>query len=217
MARRICEVTKEMIVNSQIEEGQRITESYLSELFGVSRSPVREALRMLAYEGFVELTPYRGARVSVIKSQDIKNHYQLKAMFDGYSAYHAAQSFNEEDLETLEDTIRKMASHIAKQEKDGMARCNMEFHGFMLDAIGNKLLSQLYNSLSQNLKRYTELSLGDEKHWQEVIEEHKTIYEALVRNDALAAFEAAAQHSHKAMERVIEKIGKCREVLKNEN
>ena len=74
IARRITDVTREKILDGEIEEGQRLTESYLADMFGVSRSPIREALRMLAHEGFVELLHYRGARVSEIRLKNVLEH-----------------------------------------------------------------------------------------------------------------------------------------------
>ncbi|NLB83084.1 MAG: GntR family transcriptional regulator, partial [Synergistaceae bacterium] len=105
MAHRITDVTREKILNGEIEEGQRLTESYLADMFGVSRSPIREALRMLTHEGFIELLPYRGARVSVIRLKDVKEHYQLKAMLDGYVCYAVAQTITDEDLVNLANNI----------------------------------------------------------------------------------------------------------------
>jgi len=206
MARRVCDSLRDMIVCGEIEEGQRITEAYLSELFGVSRSPVREALRMLAYEGFVELLPYRGARVSLIREKNVREHYQLKAMLDGYSAYLAAGTFSRDDLNTLSQIMDDMARCIAGRDVNGLAQANTDFHGLILEGAGNSLLSQYYSSLSHNLRRYTELSLGDDSRWETVLEEHREIFRALEAGDSLGAFEAANKHALEAMERVMKKI-----------
>jgi DNA-binding GntR family transcriptional regulator len=206
MAIRVCEATRDMIVRGVLEEGQRITEAYLSELFEVSRSPVREALKMLSYEGFVELLPYRGARVSVIKPQNVKEHYQLKAMLDGYSCYLAAQNFSSADLDCLKQVMNSMEQHVAEGDSEGVAQCNTRFHEFIVEGTDNNLLSQYYSSLSHNLRRYADLSLGDRERWEGILEEHREVYDALLRKDALTAFAAANQHALHAMERVLQKI-----------
>lgn len=212
MARRVCDATREMILDGQIEEGQRITEAFLSDLFRVSRSPIREALRMLAYEGFIELLPYRGARVSVIHRKNVQEHYQLKGMLDGYGCYLAATSFEEEDLDALAQNMEETVRHIANCDGEGMSSANTAFHGQIIEGADNAMLSQYYDSLSQNLRRYSELSLGDDAHWGNVLDEHRTIYVALCRKDALGAFEAANSHAIEAMKRVLKKISATGEV-----
>ena len=206
MARMVCDATREMIVSGQIEEGRRITEAFLSDIFRVSRSPVREALRMLAYEGFVEVLPYRGARVSVLRRKNVKEHYQLKAMLDGYACYLAAQTFGKDDLDALAQNIEETALHIENRDSEGMTSANTAFHGQIIDGADNTMLSQYYDSLSQNLRRYAELSLGDDARWKQVLDEHRTIYNALCRKDAPGAFDAANRHALEAMERVMKKI-----------
>ncbi len=206
MARMVCDTTREMIVSGQIEEGRRITEAFLSDIFRVSRSPVREALKMLAYEGFVELLPYRGARVSVIRRKNVKEHYQLKAMLDGYGCYVAAQTFGVDDLDALAQNIEETVRHIENHDSEGMTSANTAFHGQIIEGADNAMLSQYYDSLSQNLRRYAELSLGDDARWNQVLEEHRGIYDALRRRDAIGAFEAANRHALEAMNRVMQKI-----------
>lgn len=206
MAKLVCDATREMILGGQIEEGQRITEAFLSDLFRVSRSPIREALRMLAYQGFVELLPYRGARVSVIHRKNVKEHYQLKGMLDGYGCYLAARSFEKEDLDALAQNIDETVRHIENGNGAGMTAANTAFHGLIIEGADNALLSQYYDSLSQNLRRYAELSLGDNARWSQVLEEHRTIYDTLCRKDALGAFEAANRHALEAMKRVMKKL-----------
>ncbi|MPM13953.1 HTH-type transcriptional repressor RspR [bioreactor metagenome] len=206
MANKVCDATRDMIVRGVMEEGQRITEAYLSELFQVSRSPVREALKKLSYEGFVELLPYRGARVSVIKAKNVREHYQLKAMLDGYSCFLAAQTFSQEDLNSLKQVTDVMARYVAEGDFDGVALSNTKFHQFIVDGAKNTLLSQYYDSLAHNLRRYADLSLGDKERWGRILEEHQEVYDALVRSDGLAAFMAATRHASHAMERVLRKI-----------
>lgn len=208
IARRITDVTREKILDGEIEEGQRLTESFLADMFGVSRSPIREALRMLAHEGFVELLPYRGARVSVIRLKNVHEHYQLKAMLDGYGCYAAAQKLTEEDFATLANNIEESRCYIEEGDFEGMVSANTAFHSLIIESIDNSPLSQYYNSISQNLRRYAELSLGNIDRWGDVIDGHKAIYDALLNKDAVGAFEAANKHAFEAMDRVTHQIGK---------
>lgn len=212
MAKRVYEATRDLIVKGEIEEGQRITETYLSELFQVSRSPIREALKMLSFDGFVELLPYRGARVSLIKPKNVKEHYQLKAMLDGYCTFFASQTLSPQDLDYLRKIQDSMELHVQDGDFEEVARSNTKFHEFIVESSDNDLISQYYSSLSHNLQRYADLSLGDSERWGSVLLEHEGIFEALKRNDGLAAFKAANEHAMNAMERVMKKIAPLAEI-----
>lgn len=211
MATKVYQAIRDMIVSGSLEEGHRITEAYLSELFGVSRSPIREALKMLSYDGFIELMPYRGARVSVIKPQNVKEHYQLKAMLDGYCSFLAAQALSAPDLDYLKEVMDSMEECVSGGDFDGVARENTKFHEFIVECIDNALLSQYYGSLSHNLRRYADLSLGDQSRWSRVLKEHGEIYDALSKKDSITAFTAANRHAMNAMDRVLKKIGAQRQ------
>lgn len=206
MARRVYEATRDLIIKGEIEEGQRITETYLSELFQVSRSPIREALKMLSFDGFIELLPYRGARVSLIKPKNVKDHYQLKAMLDGYCTFSASLTLSPQDLDYLRKIMDSMELHVQDGDFDKIAQSNTKFHEFIVESSDNELISQYYSSLSHNLRRYADLSLGDSERWGGVLLEHEAIFDALKRKDELAAFKAANDHAHNAMERVMKII-----------
>lgn len=207
MATKVYQAIRDMIVSGSLEEGHRITEAYLSELFSVSRSPIREALKMLSYDGFIELLPYRGARVSVIKPQNVKEHYQLKAMLDGYCCFLAAQALSPTDLDYLKEVMDSMEECVSKGDVEGVGRENTRFHELIVECNNNALLSQYYGSLSHNLRRYADLSLGDQSRWSRVLKEHSEIYQALTQKDSITAFTAANKHAMNAMDRVLKKIG----------
>ncbi|GEM_PF-296285 len=203
---KVLDSTRTLVVKGVLKEGQRITEAYLSGLFGVSRSPVREALKILSYEGFVELLPYRGARVTVLKPENVREHYQLKAMLDGYCCFLAAQRFSSQNYICLKQIMNSMEGYVEESNFEGVTRSNTIFHQYIEENANNSLISQYYNSLSHNLRRYSDLSLGDQDKWIGILNEHQEIYEALCRRDSLGAFDKANRHSLLAMDRVLQKI-----------
>ena len=89
-----------------------------------------------------------------------------------------------------------------------MVSANTAFHSLIIESIDNSLLSQYYNSISQNLRRYAELSLGNIDRWGDVIDGHKASYDAVLNKEAVGAFEAANKHAFEAMDRVTHQIGK---------
>ena len=108
----VYEQLSNAIVTGKLAEGERLLEADLAKLFGVSRQPIREALRMLVTDGFVELIPYRGVIVSTITPQEAKDTLELKGMVEGYAAWMGAQTFGPEMIAELEALIRQMEAHI---------------------------------------------------------------------------------------------------------
>ncbi|GAB1428680.1 hypothetical protein MASR2M17_21100 [Aminivibrio sp.] len=106
----------------------------------------------MAHEGFDELLPYRGARVSVIRVKNVKEHYQLKTMLDGYVCYAIAQIITDEDIKNLAENIEESRCCLEKEDFKGIVSCNTEFHNLIIEILNNSLLSQYYNSISQNLE-----------------------------------------------------------------
>jgi DNA-binding GntR family transcriptional regulator len=112
----VYEQLLDAIVTGKLAEGERLLEADLAKLFGVSRQPIREALRMLVTDGFVELIPYRGVIVSTITPQEVKDTLELKGMVEGYAAWMGAQTFGPEIIVELETLIKQMEVHIREAE-----------------------------------------------------------------------------------------------------
>jgi DNA-binding GntR family transcriptional regulator len=179
----------ELIVQGQYPFGARLTEEELARRSGVSRTPVREALRLLAIEGLVELTPNKGAFVANWTARDLEEIFGLRALLESYGAGLAAKQATPEDLERLTDLADQMDALVdgggpPSGWVDSLTKLNTEFHLGVLIATGNSRLVGLLSSLvklplvHRTFERYSRRAL------QRSMAQHRELLDALVQHDA---------------------------------
>ncbi|MHB8909555.1 MAG: GntR family transcriptional regulator [Syntrophales bacterium] len=208
----VYEQLSQAIVTGRLAEGERLLEADLAKLFGVSRQPIREALRMLVTDGFVELIPYRGVIVSTITPQEAKDTLELKGMVEGYAAWMGAQMFAPDIIAELETLIERMETHIREDESRGIIQDNYNFHMRIISGIGNEKLIKYYQGLFNSHQRYYAIGLSERPGWQTSVNEHRLILEKITSRDSVGAFICARQHASNTIERVLaalEKRGKA--------
>lgn len=207
----VYEQLSQAIVTGKLAEGERLMEADLAKLFGVSRQPIREALRMLVTDGFVELIPYRGVIVSTITPQEAKDTLELKGMVEGYTAWMGAQTFGPETIAGLETLIGQMEAHIREDRSREIIQDNYNFHMQIVSGIGNEKLIKYYQGLFNSHQRYYAIGLSERPGWQTSVNEHRLILEKITSHDTVGAFTCARQHASNTIERVLaalEKRGK---------
>ncbi|MHB9096934.1 MAG: GntR family transcriptional regulator [Syntrophales bacterium] len=207
----VYEQLSHAIVAGKLAEGERLLEADLAKLFGVSRQPIREALRMLVTDGFVELIPYRGVIVSTITPREAKDTLELKGMVEGYAAWMGAQMFSPEMIAELETLIRRMETHIREAESREIIQDNYNFHMQIVSGIGNEKLIKYYQGLFNSHQRYYAIGLSERPGWQTSVNEHRLILEKIISRDTVGAFTCARQHASNTIDRVLaalEKRGK---------
>lgn len=146
------DVIRSAIVEGEFAAGERLPEEDLAERAGVSRTPVREALRRLASEGVVEFVPNRGAQVAEFSQQDLQELFDLRAVLEGFAARLAAKNATEEDmvhLGRLADEMDALAADPTPANLAGIAERNNEFHAKLVEIAGNRLLAQQVAGLIQ--------------------------------------------------------------------
>jgi DNA-binding GntR family transcriptional regulator len=198
------------IVTGKLAEGERLLEADLAKLFGVSRQPIREALRMLVTDGFVELIPYRGVIVSTITPQEAKDTLELKGMVEGYAAWMGAQIFGPDMLAELEALIKQMEAHIREGESREIMQDNYCFHMKIVSGIGNEKLIKYYQGLFNSHQRYYAIGLSEQPGWQTSVNEHRLILKKIRSRDAVGAFTCAQQHASNTVDRVLAALEKRR-------
>jgi DNA-binding GntR family transcriptional regulator len=204
---QIYQQLREAIITGKLKGRKRLVESELSKLFGVSRAPIREALYMLAVENFVDLVPYRGAIVSSITSKGVREHFEIKAMFEGFAAYIGAQRFGKKELEDIESVHDKMKRQVEKSQIDKIRESNYAFHKKIIKHVNNERLSQYYDNLSENIRRYGTIGLSDNIDvWNTTVEEHGKIFEAIKMGEGSLAEQLSREHALNAMKRVLETL-----------
>lgn len=175
---------RDFIVEGHLKPGSRIPERELCERFDVSRTPLREALKVLASEGLIELLPNRGARVRQFSEADIRNLFELIAGLDFTAGRMACERISDEDIAAIERMHLEMYTHYLRHELADYFRLNQKIHQAIVDAAANPFLSSNYaaaNALVRRLRYSANLvhrdRLGD------AMREHEAIVDALRRRD----------------------------------
>jgi DNA-binding GntR family transcriptional regulator len=201
---RIYEQIRNAIILRKLPEGQRIVEADLTRAFRVSRSPIRDALKLLAAEGFVDLIPYRGATVSGISPENVREHYEIKGMVEGFAAHVGAQRFTEKDLAPLETILREMEKHVARSNLGKVLEANFVFHKRIVDGVRNARLSKFYDSLTHSIRRFGTIGLTEPRFRKLSLQEHREILDAIRARKPSLAEERTRTHALNMSERVLD-------------
>jgi DNA-binding GntR family transcriptional regulator len=210
----IAFVLEAEILDGAFESGAHLMQADLCARFGVSRTPVREALLKLQAQNLVELIPNRGARIRIPTLMELTEVYSIRAELEGYAASLAARDFSFDDsaaLETAQSQLENVVSTISmpanERASDGfinsqMTRFNEEFHAVIHNAAGNQLLSKLLADLQRHFpKDYVWKAAASLEQTVAInVEDHRKIIEALRLRDAVMARSAMTLHVQHAAE-----------------
>lgn len=170
---------RDMIIEGELAPGPRISERALCDRFGVSRTPLREALKVLASEGLVELTPNRGARVIPLTERDAEDMFEVMGTLEGLAGELAAQQITDEQIAELKALHYQMALHHTRRELMPYFRLNQEIHRKIFEIGRNKTLISVYRGLAGRIRRPRYLANISPARWAEALKEHEAILAAL--------------------------------------
>lgn len=173
---------RDMIVEGNISADARISERELCESLRISRTPLREALKVLAAEGLVELLPNRGARVKRLAEEDIRGLFEVVAGLELLAGKLACARISDVELAEIEAAHYAMYAHYMKRELSEYFHFNQEIHRRIIAAAGNPVLAALYANLDSRLKRMRySANMSKRDRWGEAMREHEAILDALIR------------------------------------
>ncbi len=197
---RIAEMIRESIIDGKIRPGERLVEPDLASRLGVSRTPLREALLQLDSEGFVNVTPRRGAVVSDLSMEDAKETYLIKGALEPLAARLACEKITDAELESLQDIHERMSRSASTRTRDNrrILQLNSEFHSNISAASRNEKLIQYIRILRSQALRYNYIYLSVLSHLSASLREHARILEALARHDGDAADRLMRAHEDAA-------------------
>jgi len=190
----IFNTLKEAIITGELKPGERLMEVQLAEKMGVSRTPVREAIRKLELEGLVTMIPRKGAHVGEISVKDIMDVLEVRASLDGLATSLAAERITESELKDLKHVLTQFTSYVEKENIQGSIKKDVEFHDIIYRACRNEKLLQIIGNLQEQFHRFRVMFLKDLKSPKELIQEHVDIYDAILSKDPERARKAAQQH-----------------------
>lgn len=173
-----------MINDGQLEPGTRVPEKQLCEQFGISRTPLREALKVLASEGFVELLPNRGARIVRLTRRMLEDTLQVTSALEGLSGEQACRNASDEEIDQIRALHDEMMTHYRRGDLKAYFAANQHIHESIVVAARNKVLLDMYHNLNARVRRYRFSKTMTPEHWARVVAEHESIVAALERRDA---------------------------------
>jgi len=194
LSERIAGTIRDYILKGRIKQGERLTEPRLSKLLGISRTPIREALRILEMEGFVEIFPRRGAVVTDVTDKDVDEIFILKVKLESLAARLAAEHLTDEDIAELEELNERMKKFADAKNVSILIQLNSEFHNLIISKCENNRLAKFLEALLRQFKRATAYSFTEAGRIQRVIEEHREIIESFKKRDSEMAEELMAKH-----------------------
>ncbi|WP_371324105.1 GntR family transcriptional regulator [Dechloromonas sp. ZY10] len=183
----VAERLRQRIFAHEISPGSWIDEQKLAEQYGISRTPLREALKVLAAEGLVELKPRRGCYVTEISRQDLDDIFPLMALLEGRCAFEATQRVKPAELASLKEIHDQLENAAREGRIDAFFEANQAFHKRVQELSGNRWLLSVIQDLRKVLKLSRLHSLSLEGRLQQSLDEHRAIVAAIANKDAVTA------------------------------
>jgi DNA-binding GntR family transcriptional regulator len=180
------------IVDGEYREGERLTETRLADDFGVSRNPVREALRVVEAEGFVQILPRRGAVVTTLDETAVRDLFAVRQQLETLAAGLAAERATPEGIATLRDLVEQAEAATKAQDFDRVAELNSEFHRAVIEVSGNRWLHSISNAMYHHV--HWVFRVGAAQRAPHSSEEHVRLVDAIEAGDAETATTAARLH-----------------------
>lgn len=191
---KVYEKIREDILNGRYEQHTELKEAAIGAELGVSRTPVREALRQLELEGLVNIIPNRGAYVNRITAKDVQDIYVIRSMLEGQCARWATEYITEEQLEDLEETLCLSEYHTNKNHIEKLYELDSLFHEQLYAASNSRILNHVLSDFHDYVKQVRRASIASEGRSVKSTEEHRAIFEAVKARDADRAEELAKEH-----------------------
>lgn len=190
----IFERVREDILNGKYSNGDKIVEAKLAEELGVSRTPVREALKQLELDGLVESLPNRGVVVKGITDQDIVDIYTIRLATEAIAARWAVERMDDSEIEQLKEIYDLMEFYTFKEDVEKTFELNTKFHETMYRGTKSRYLEHVLKDFQLFIKSTRNESLKSEGRIDNALEEHKRILDAFMRRDADSAVDALVNH-----------------------
>lgn len=202
----VFQTLRQAILTGEFAPGERLMEIALADRLGVSRTPVREAIRKLELEGLVIMIPRRGAEVARITEKDLRNVLEVRCALEELSASLACERITEEEKEELRVALDAFEKAVQKKDISDIVEKDIEFHDVIFNASKNDRLIQILNNLREQMYRYRMEYTKDKEYHNVLILEHREIYEAMKNQDKEKVMNALKEHIYHQELNVIRNI-----------
>lgn len=185
---------RQAILRGDLEPGERLMEIKLANQLGVSRTPIREAIRKLELEGLVVMIPRRGAEVARITEKDLKDVLEVRTSLEALACELACERITSEEIRDLSVALEDFNKAVVGKDLVEIAACDVRFHDVIFLATKNIRLTQILNNLREQMYRYRFEYLKDYTAHHRLCEEHKAIYDALCEKNVEKVREMIEAH-----------------------
>ena len=195
---RVFSQLQNNILNGLYEPGDSLIETKLSDELGVSRTPVREALRQLELEGLVQSFPNKGVIVKGVSDQDIQDIYTIRMLIEGLAARWAAEKITAQELEELKEAVDLEEFYTVKNDNNHLLQFDTRFHDIIFKASKSRPLMHTLSTFHHYVQKARKISMSNPVRAMEVLEEHKAIMQAIIDKDANKAERLTTEHVRNA-------------------
>ena len=206
LVEQISIILTDTIIEGDLKGGEQLIEAKLQEQFGISKSPIREAFRVLEKNGFVEIIPRRGTFVRKISKKDVKENFPIRAYLEGLAAGSATLRLSSRDIRKMEKVLSSMETATRKQDHQKYLRHHIEFHDIFIEACGNDSLIDIL----KRLRRQAFWFRCSYHHFQTAIENtlevHREILNHFIAKDANRAEHLVKKHILDALDEFVNHI-----------
>lgn len=211
----VFEYLKNAIIDQTILPGERLVESKIADMLGISRTPLREALHKLEREDWIEKIPSGGYMVTTLTKDDIEQTFGIRSVLEAYAARLAAENHKEKDLIPLEKKINEFQSWLEKDNREKLQKINTELHDILYALSNNPRLIKMINQLRAQISRFRQIILKQEGYALESHEDHLRMLSLIKDRDGEGVEQLIRHHIDKGKHAVLNKLNKEEEGKKS--
>ncbi|MBR3879560.1 MAG: GntR family transcriptional regulator [Clostridia bacterium] len=205
LADQVFEKLEHDILVGNYRKGEVFTELKLAEILGVSRTPVREALRRLEQEGIIKMST-KGAVIVGISTEDISDIYEMRIRIEGYAARLAAERASDEEIKELFDVVDLQEFYIIKGDNDQTIACDSNFHSVLYRMSSSMPVHSTLSELHKKIVKFRKASIEQSERAKKSLGEHKAICGAIASHNGDLAEELTVAHIINARDNIMQKI-----------
>ena len=204
LADQVFEHLETDILSGKYQKGENLTESKLSLEMGVSRTPIREALRRLEQEHLIEEAP-KGMVVVGISDKDLADIFEIRAALEGKAAFLAAKNYTQEQMNVVREALEFQEFYLGKQDADRIKSMDSRFHETIYKMSGSTIFYDVLMPLHKKILKYRKASVSDSSRAAASVAEHRAIYEAILSRDGDLASRLVSEHLENAYKHISKK------------
>ncbi len=193
----VFEALREAILSGELKPGERMMEVQLAEEMGVSRTPVREAIRKLELEGLVVMIPRKGAYVAGLSLKEAADVFEVRASLEGLAAALTAERITDDEIDAMEKILEEISSAVENSDVETVIKKDAEFHNVLFSATRNAQLAQIISNLKEKIDRFRIQSFSNPSRIMSILEEHRKIVDAIKDRDSDRAEQLTKEHIEK--------------------